>query len=154
MSLSPIVDERYRLKPADVGPTTRVTIKNVSLQGVEQLRPVLHLAEFPTKRLVIDSTQCEALIRLIGSPFLTDWIGHQVDLTTITAEEQTRIMIGASSPARWPWQQAGALVQANNHQPIWTSILLLIVLLLIFSAAYALDNGDMIGALIKHFLAP
>ena len=46
MSLSPIIDDRYRLKPADIGRAIlRVTIRNVSLQGVETLCPVLHLGE-------------------------------------------------------------------------------------------------------------
>jgi len=155
MSLSPIVDQRYRLKPTDIGQATlRVTIQNVSFQGVEELKPVLHLVEFPTKRFVVDRAQCQALIRLTGSPLLLDWIGHQIDLKTITAEEQTNILIAAPQAAHWPWQQVQSSTRAGNYQPLWTSILLLIVLLLIFGAAYALDNGDLIGSLIKNFFTP
>jgi hypothetical protein len=151
-SLSPIIDERYRLKPTDIGyATLRVTIKNVSLQGVEHLSPVLHLGEFPNKRLVIDSTQCQVLIRLTGSPLFVDWIGQEIDLKTNMHEGQTDITISAPQtennlhhPTRWPKRTTA------RHQ-LGPSLLLLGLLLLIFSAAYALDNGGAVWQFVKGF---
>jgi hypothetical protein len=152
MSLSPLVDEHYSLKPTDVGRATfRVTIKNVSLQGVEELSPVLHLNEFPNKRLVIDRIQCQALIRLTGSPLFTGWIGQQIDLTTVTNAGRTAIVIGAPQPENWLWNRASAPANDGVRSQWWTSLLLFIILVLIFSAVYVLDNGDTVWQFWKNF---
>jgi len=154
MSLSPIIDDRYRLKPADIGRAIlRVTIRNVSLQGVETLCPVLHLGEFPNKRLVIDSTQCQVLIRLTGSPLFTDWIGQQIDLKTITDEGQAKITVSAPQAEKWLWPSAPSPARATPRHQLGPSLLLLSLLLLIFSAAYALDNGSALWQFVAHFLA-
>ena len=153
MSISPVIDDGYRLKPADVGRATmRVTINNVSLQGVEELSPVLHLVEFPTKRLVIDGAQGQVLMQLTGSPLLTDWIGQQIDLKTSTDEGESTILIQAPQAESWPWKQTSPPKHESDPGNRWTSLLLLVVLIVIFGAAYALDNGDAVWQVVKHLL--
>jgi len=153
-SLSPIMDERYRLKPADIGRAIlRVTIKNVSLQGVEYLSPVLHLAEFPQKRLVIDRAQCQVLIRLTGSLLSADWIGQQIDLQMSTHEGQTNIAISAPQTERQLLHPAQSPKHATARHQLGPSLLLLSLLLIIFSAAYVLDNGGAVWQLVKSFFA-
>ena len=153
-SLSPIIDEHYRLKPADIGRALlRVTIKNVSLQGVEQLRPVLHLGEFPNKRLVIDRTQCQVLIRLTGSPLFVDWIGQEIDLKMSIHEGQTDITISAPQAENRLWHPAQSPKRATARHQLGPSLLLFSVILLIFSAAYALDNGGAVWQFVKSFFA-
>ncbi len=154
MSLSPLVDELYTLKPTDVGRAPlRVTIRNVSLQGVEELNPVLHLQEFPTKRLVIDRTQGQVLIQLTGSPLFTSWIGQQIDLKAVTNEGKTAIMLSAPQPEHWLWPRAISPLQASKRDQYWSSLLLFSVLLLIFGAAYLLDNGDAIWQFLRNFVS-
>ncbi|CAN5507110.1 hypothetical protein BH10CHL1_BH10CHL1_11230 [soil metagenome] len=153
MSLSPLVDELYTLKPSDVGrPPLRVTIKNVSLQGVEEICPVLHLKEFPTKRLVIDSTQSQTLIQMTGSPLFGSWIGQKIDLRTMTEAGLTTIVLSAPQPENWLWPRTSTSALDQTRRQYWTSILLFVVLLLIFSAAYLLDNGDAIWQFLKNFI--
>lgn len=75
---SRIVEERYRLLPADVGHTgRRVRIQNVSYQGVENLRLVLHFAE-TRKALALNQIQCRDLIRSMGSGHIEDWLDRSV----------------------------------------------------------------------------
>ncbi|MCX6047886.1 MAG: hypothetical protein NT075_22530 [Chloroflexi bacterium] len=153
MSLSPLVDEHYTLKPVDVGRAPlRVTINNVSLQGVEEISPVLHLNEFPTKRLVIDSTQSQTLIQMTGSPLFASWIGHKIDLKVVTQAGLTHIVLSAPQPENWLWPRTSTALPDRTRRQYGPSILLFIVLLFIFSAAYLLDNGDAIWQFLKNFI--
>lgn len=153
MSLSPLVDELYTLRPVDVGHAPlRVTINNVSLQGVEEISPVLHLNEFPTKRLVIDSTQSQTLIQMTGSPLFASWIGQKIELTTVTQAGLTNIVLSAPQPENWLWHRTNSAAPDGTRRQYGASILLFVVLILIFSAAYLLDNGDAIWQFLKNFI--
>ncbi|HXF61764.1 MAG TPA: hypothetical protein VNK95_09105, partial [Caldilineaceae bacterium] len=80
MSISYFVDEKYRLQPADLqGWPRRVVIANVTFQGIEEARPVLHFAG-QTKRLALSAEQTRQLIALTGSAQFSDWIGRAVVL--------------------------------------------------------------------------
>ena len=160
MSLSSIVDLRYRLQPADIGQRVlRLTINNISVQGVEDLRPVLHFAEFPTKRLVLDSDQRRALIQMTGSVLFADWVGHQVDLSTgmgsvvhddqgEIAQEQPVIVLGAPGQVKAGRRANVGSVSTSGR---WTSWLLLFVILLAFAAAYLLENSDALWQLLEGY---
>ena len=150
MSLSPIVDQRYRLAPTDVGNGRRVTICNVSLQGVEASRPVLHLAEFPTKRLVLERTHCQALTRLVGSALFTDWVGYQIDLHVTMDEPCPLIVIGSSPPQRH--RRAGR--KLGNVRGRGLSIVLIVIVILAFVAVYLLENSDTLWRLLQNFARP
>ena len=80
MSLSETVDEKYRISVDDLdGHARRLVIANVSYQGVEEMRPVLHF-EGLTKRLVLTSNQSHDMIRLTHTAIPSDWIGETVNL--------------------------------------------------------------------------
>ena len=67
MSLSELVDEGYRLDAADLqGRASRVTISNVSYQGVEEMNFVLHFEDIP-KRLMLSHDQWEQLVEATGT---------------------------------------------------------------------------------------
>lgn len=72
------VEERYRLLPTDLGRTGRsMRIQNISYQGVENVRLVLHFAE-THKALALDPTQCRDLIRSTGSGKIEEWLDRTV----------------------------------------------------------------------------
>jgi len=160
MSLSSIVDLRYRLQPADIGPRgLRLTINNISVQGVEDLRPVLHFAEFPTKRLVLDRDQRQALIQMTGSVLFADWVGRQVELSTEMGgvthaapgeadPEPPVIVLGAPGQVKAGRRAKPGPVSMHGR---WTSLLLLIVILLTFAAVYFLENSDALWQLLEGY---
>ena len=75
MSISPLVDADYRLYAADLaGMARQVVIANVTYQGIEEMRPVLHI-EGQTKRLVLSPEQVNQLIEITGTALLSRWIG-------------------------------------------------------------------------------
>jgi hypothetical protein len=80
MSISYFVDQKYRLQPADLqGRPRRVVIANVTYQGLEDARPVLHFVG-QTKRLVLNADQTRQLIALTGSAHFADWVGRPIVL--------------------------------------------------------------------------
>lgn len=100
MSISYFVDEKYRLQPADLqGRPRRVVIANVTYQGLEDVRPVLHFAG-QTKRLALDAEQTRQLIALTGSAQLTDWIGRTVVLQPPRRGETAIRIVAPNSSAR------------------------------------------------------
>ncbi len=160
MSLSSIVDLRYRLQAADIGQRVlRLTINNISVQGVEDLRPVLHFAEFPTKRLVLDRDQRQALIQMTGSMLFDDWVGQQIDLSTVMRRaaqhvegepllEQLVIVLSGPGRAK-PGRRPHSVSISKSSR--WTSLLLLIVISLAFAAAYLLENSDTLWHLLEGY---
>ena len=81
MSRAVIIDHTYRLQAADIGQQfMRVQIVSVSLQGLEESKPMLHLAEFPNRPLVLDAVQRDALLRITGSALFNDWVGQTIQL--------------------------------------------------------------------------
>ncbi len=141
MSRVAIIDHAYRLQAADLGrQLIRVQITSVSLQGLEESRPMLHLAEFPNRPLVLEAEQRNALIRITGSALFSDWVGQTVRLrmvhngksVEIEALEVNAPLLPIQRPAaiRWPLRSIN-----------WRTLLLVIVILLVFAAVALLDNG-------------
>lgn len=100
MSISEVVDAEYRLHPADfAGRPQRLTIANVSYQGVEQLAPVLHF-EGTTKRLVLSPDLIHRLVNLSGTPIFANWIGITIVLESsrVDGEDAIGIMAVENSP--------------------------------------------------------
>ena len=142
MSISPIVDERYRLHPSDLGrKSVQVTVQNVSWQGVEQLQPLLHLREFPMKRLLLNQQQVQSLTEIVGSTLARDWIGHRLVLVVEYQVGEPVITLHSSAPAQVqppPWQ----LPLINERV---RTLLLLLLLALLFLMVFLLDNSNTIG---------
>ncbi|MEZ4864044.1 MAG: hypothetical protein R3C14_22185 [Caldilineaceae bacterium] len=131
MSLAPIIDREYRLHPQDLqrGPV-RVTIQNVSWQGLEQASPVLHLREFTQKRLPLDRTQCQALIAMTGTTLYQEWIGHSLILYTAEEADGLRIVLHpANQPLTLPLRTRLSL-GAGALRPLLLALLLILLFLL------------------------
>jgi hypothetical protein len=145
MSISPIIDEHYRLRPTDLGRSSvQVTIQNVSWQGVEQLRPLLHLREFPQKRLLLTSPQMQTLIDIVGSSVAQDWIGHTILLLAEYDDGELTIMLYPRTAI------LGRMPQLRPHRQLHETgrTLLLITLLgLIFGLVYLLDQAESLWSL-------
>ncbi len=148
MSISPVIDTRYRLGPRDIGRQDRVvTIQNVSWQGLETLTPLLHLREFPTKRLMLEKVQQQEISQITGSLRAEDWIGHTLLLAVRSDQDQLRIHL-------YPMQ----IIPAQNHfgrrsgrsstvqvpQSMRATLILLLILLLLFLLVPLIDQSDML----------
>lgn len=150
MSTAPVIDIRYRLRPEHIGRSgVYVTIQNVSWQGVEQLAPLLHLREFPTKRLLLDSAQQQALIHITGSSEPQAWVG-QVLLLQIGAtapDDEARAQASPWCIQLFPPAQRAVTI-ARPRLPwllsdnLRTTLILLLLLLLLFLAVTMLESSD------------
>ncbi len=140
----------YRLHPRDLDEQRTATIRRVTYEGVEALRPVLHF-EGVAKPLVLSVEQGRALMRLTGESLCERWIGHEVTLSP--AEDG--ILIG----------QVGDLFQPAKHRRLsfslprvlatlstygadaearptsWTAWLLLLILGLLFVVVALLESA-------------
>jgi len=141
-SISPIIDRRYRLTPQDLGRHDHVvTIRNVSWQGVETLSPLLHLHEFPTKRLALDAIQQQELIQILGTYHTEDWIGEQVIIAAQSDHDQLRVhLFPPTSAAR----NRKALLPTEIHLPdsMKATVILLLILFVLFLLVALLDQSD------------
>ena len=137
MSISPIIDERYRLQPADVGRSgVHVTVQNVSWQGIEQLHPLLHLREFPQKRLLLNQQQVQSLIEIVGSTMAQDWIGQRLVLVAEYDDGDLVIRIRLATPVNRltiGWRPPLHLRETGQ------TLLLVLLLALIFLLVFLLD---------------
>ncbi|MCB0061140.1 MAG: hypothetical protein KDE19_03460 [Caldilineaceae bacterium] len=143
MSISPIIDHRYRLQPHDLGRREPVvTIQNVSQQGLETVAPLLHLREFPEKRLLLEPVQCQELAQITGTSLPEAWIGEQIRLAVQSDRDQLRIHL---FPAHIPPSQAtGHTPPIPVPENLQSSLLLFLVLCLIFLFAFLLDDNSVI----------
>jgi hypothetical protein len=143
MSISPIIDSRYRLNPHDIGRQDRVvTIQNVSWQGLETLTPLLHLREFPTKRLALEKIQQQELWQITGSRRAEDWIGHTLLLAAQSDRDQLRIHLYPLQPSTARYTALSPTIRVPES---WrATALLLLILLLLFLLVPLLDQSDLL----------
>ncbi len=138
MSISPIIDEHYRLRPEDIGRSgIYVTVQNVSWQGVEQLHPLLHLREFPQKRLVLTQQQIQRLIEITGSSLALAWIGQRLVLVATYDDGEPVIMIRLAPPTKGTavgWRPPLHIEETGR------TLFLLLLLALIFLLVFLLDR--------------
>ncbi len=140
MSISPVIDERYRLQTKDLGRArVQVTIQNVSWQGVERLQPLLHLREFPQKRLLLDQWQVQSLIEIVGSALAHDWIGHTIMIAVEHGVDEPVIVLRALKTDSAPPLQWRPPIHLSSQ---WRTLLLALVLALLFALVFLLDNSD------------
>ncbi len=97
MSISETIDEKYRLHVDDLsGRDRQLIVSNVSYQGIEEMRPVLHF-EGLTKRLVLTRDQGFEMVRLTHTPVPSDWIGQTVLLSPAPMGGEPAIVIESAS---------------------------------------------------------
>jgi len=141
MSISPVVDEAYRLHPRDLGRSrVQVTIQNVSWQGIEQLQPLLHLREFPQKRLLLTGRQVQTLITIASSIRERDWIGHTILLLVEYEDGEPTITLTPFSAAVGHAPQVYPRPQLPERG---RTILLLLLLALLFTLVFLLENSPL-----------
>lgn len=146
MSISPIIDERYRLRPTDLGRgSVQVTIQNVSWQGVEQLCPLLHLREFPQKRLLLNGRQMQSLIEIVGSTQDHDWIGYTIFLQVEQKDDELTIVLHPFTAAHE--QNPRRLRPRRQLREAGRTLLLVALLILIFGLVFLLDRMDSLWSL-------
>lgn len=143
MLRSQAIYERYRLNPSDLpARNVPVTISRVSYQGLEQLTPVLHLAEFPTKPLALNRQQCAALIEVTQSTMAENWIGQIILLRLEPKVTPPVIVIAAPLPTQTPLAVAQRRPALTGR--FWSTLLLLLVLAAAFGAVYLLEHLDQV----------
>jgi hypothetical protein len=150
MSLSELVDEGYRLDAADLeGKPNRVTISNVSYQGVEEMNFVLHFEGIP-KRLMLNHDQWEQLVEATGTIECLDWIGAKVIVAPKTAAGVTQIAIlPASRPAR---RLRMGRAESTVDWRGWVIAAAIVAAALTLSTLYLQWQGDQIAPLIQKLL--
>jgi len=160
MPHSSVVEQRYRLQPSDLRGPTQATIVNVSLQGLEKMRPVLHFDRFG-KRLVLNDVQSDELAHITHSAVLADWVGCAVMLEPIDEEGAVRISLSSplsQQPMSRPkprlkqprrsstprTQSDGESMGSEQARILLQSLLLLVLIILITAAVYLLNNTELL----------
>lgn len=139
MSISSVIDERYRLHPRDLGRSSiQVTIQNVSWQGVEQLNPLLHLREFPQKRLLLNQRQMQRLLEITGSTLERDWIGHTLQLRSEYDDGELIIALYPMATTREYFAPHRPILQLHETT---RTLFLLAILGLLFVLVFLLENS-------------
>ncbi len=150
MSISEIVDEKYRLHATDLhGRAQYVTISNVSYQGIEDLNPVLHFTG-TTKRSVLNQAQCQNLIQLTGSLIFTDWIGREVLLEPRATEGEAEILIRSQ---RGGFLRRRLTGRTTNPDLLgWIVAVAVVITLLAISSLYVSTHLDRLWPIISRLL--
>lgn len=166
MPYSQVVEERYRLQASDLSGPARVTITNVTLEGLEDVRPVLHFDRLH-KRLAISDIQSDEIARVTGSAVMSDWIGRSITLTVVLDGDGPRIALGPpDAPVRSqtgnPPQSTGPRRPgAVDLRPLlhaahltWQALLLLALIIALIAAVYALQNTEVLWRYVDEFGFP
>jgi hypothetical protein len=148
VSLSAVVDERYRLTPADLnGRARQVMIKAVTFEGVEQFTPLLHF-EGVARPLALDPEQRIDMAAVAHSTLTADWVGVALVLYPLRGDEGETIALlpldaagrrSAPEPGWTPRRDAepGRPGGSRSLRPL---LILLALLALAFAAAYLVEN--------------
>jgi hypothetical protein len=140
MSSSAVVDKEYRLTPADFAQGEQALIvTNVSFQGLEEIRPVLHFRG-QSKWLVCDPGQCNDLARITKSAVCSDWIGSTLLVAVVEDEQGSTIQLKAA-PVVMPTMETKS--GASRSPAPWLGSLAVIMLLgLLFLLVFLLERSD------------
>ena len=140
MSTSNIVDQKYRLAPADLRTRSqRAVIVNVSYQGLEDLKAVAHF-DGPVKPMVLSPSQVRDLVRITDTAIFSDRIGHALILTLPRNVGESEIEL-LSDSAQDPQRSSPVF---SNHVDLteWLVAILIVLGLVILSLAYVQQNGQ------------
>lgn len=149
MSISQLIDDGYRLTPADLdGRPRRLRIANVTTQGLEELVPVLHFDQL-TKRLVMTPTQSQQLIAITGSALFSDWIGQTLVLQPRRIAGEWQIVI---LDPKGPHHGHAMPTPRTEDQRGWRTAWLVVGLIALASAIYMAFNYAYIDSLLAPLL--
>ncbi len=146
-SISPIVDAKYRIQPADLeGVARQVVIANVTYQGVEEIAPVLHFVG-QTRRLVLSPDQVEQMINIARTAHFPLWIGISIILQPHKTKNESVILLKAVNSK----QHAQPMPQYSSEDYRgWTLALLIVGVLLATSILFALLNVSTILTVLQQ----
>jgi hypothetical protein len=140
-----VVDERYRLLPADLnGRPRQVMIKAVTFEGVEQFTPLLHF-EGVARPLALDPAQRIDMAALAHSTLTADWVGVALVICPVRGDEGETIALlpldagGRRAPEPGWTPRRDVPGPRRSLRPV---LLLLALLALAFAAAYLVENLD------------
>lgn len=140
MSLSETVDEKYRIGIDDLeGRARRLVIANVSYQGVEEMRPVLHF-EGMNKRLVLSASQSTDMIRMTHTAIPSDWIGESVVLRPERSGSHHFIKIDSPSARPRGFLLEGPTWVAQRFQRAFTVAAILAAIACVLWAGFRYGN--------------
>lgn len=141
-----VVERRYRLQADDLiaGPVV-VTITNVTVEGLETLRPVIHFDKLD-KPLVLDPGSANDLAHLTRSAVMEEWIGHSVQLAPVEGPDGLALafLLPAAPTPTVARLTRPAQEQRSRRSQAW---LMALVLGLIFLAVYLLENTSLFAAI-------
>jgi hypothetical protein len=143
---------RYRLMPDDLGGKPRqVFVRSVTLQGVEELTPLVHFEGFG-RPLALDLEQRMQMATIAHSAILSDWIGAtlilQPDRLAGSETIQLRTIEDGSS------RVFGRLTRHDRRTPAprtrsWLRLALIALLLAAaFAAASLVESAPSLDALL------
>ena len=145
-SISPLVDADYRLHAADLAGFPRhVVIANVTYQGIEEMRPVLHF-EGQTKRLVLSPGQVNQLIDITGTVLSSRWIGVPLILQP-SAKGEAQIAI---LPVTHKLRGQPMPVTISEDRRGWLLAISIVGVLLSISLLFAFLNLPMLVATLQE----
>lgn len=141
MSVS-VVEDRYRLRAHDlVDGAVEATIVNVTVEGLETLRPLLHFDRVH-KPLALDPGTANDLARVTGSAIFEDWIGETVKLAPDDGPSGLQVAILAPNSPAPVTAQPSHHVQEQRRQRA-RSLMVIFVVVLIFLAVYLMENAGL-----------
>lgn len=153
MSLSAVVDERYRLSVADLnGRPRQVMIKAVTFEGVEQFTPLLHF-EGVARPLALDPEQRIQMAGIARSTLTADWVGVALVMRPARGNEGETIALlpldasGRNAPRALPPDSMADRVAQPAQRSLRPLLILLALLALAFAAAYLVENLDNLNTL-------
>ncbi len=160
MSISDAVDTRYRLLPADLGGRARrVLVYRVSVEGVEQMTPLVHF-EGVARPLALDGDQRSQMAQIAGSTLLADWVGVALVLRPERRNGQTAIALyGLETHKGWAartvriegWRPRTLRLSPTLLRRVLRLLLLLALTGAFFAAASLLEQTPYLDALWSVF---
>lgn len=146
-SISPIVDDNYRLRSSDLeGMARHVVIANVTYQGVERMIPVLHFVG-QSKRLVLSPDQVEQIIDITGTTLLPQWKGTTIVLQPGKGKDAAHILIKSITQNKHARPMP---IYMPDDKRGWYFALTVVGTLLAASVAYAALNIESILAAVQQ----
>ncbi len=155
MSLSPIVDQRYRLAPADLaGRPRQVMVRQVGMQGLDELTPLLYF-EGVARPLALDYDQRVAMSRIARSYRIADWVGAALVLRptrtqgrdTILLYDLEERLLASNPPLRERWEAGRAPLQ----RLLGRGLVVLLIVALAFGAVWLVERLPDLTALGEIF---